>query len=892
MLRIIRKSGCILTAFALVAVLCTVVAASSGTQSYGVRRIAIVLDNSGSMIIEPNSSRWAQATYALRTFLYMVDDDDQVGLFTVFSDSNAEDSANEKAATVSIDLDKNNINKELEKVGISPTTATHGLKAAYKWVAEDPSAEKWVVILSDGIFYKNGPLSFEKSVVAPAQEAGGQGVHTIFIGLELDQKQKQEQEQVKGNIQFASFLTIHNTSPEHGIEETILEISNDIYQMKELNLTEDILQNSEEFNYDSRSGVLTWATNPGLSSYLSQVIIIAQTNNIPEDAQQDSLDPRIQIIPSDDSFSWASEENLQEVLDTYNSQVRSDLKLPKSKEEFQSKIEKTFLNKYCYVGSYSGEQLGEKLEFQTPSENCTYRIYYALRDDIVPELVVRQNGVSIEADLNNHFFITEGLTELDYRLKVGKVEISQELQVIKPEVCELHAEGISTDREVGQYDISYCDTGENSYPVDTSFRGKDWAWTVQVGVDLQKYSFRISEGQELNIDRSEGWLIIETQLPPHWLKDHLKDHLQIETEKGELQFDLQEYDFQNGESESLIRVPVNFGGAMDLTQPIMVKAMFTTDDTDFLTAEQYVTLTQDTPEIATVPLNRLSWLGIPLHPRILVAEISAKVGGKPVENVSISNVTVTGVGNLEGARLEYDDENKRIFLYADPVSAWKILSGNEMQGDAVLRGTFYRNGVIVDPALEHPVTVAWKGSLAQVIALWIIIFMILAFAVIGAFFAKSGLLLLQELSILVYGKLIGYVSKRCPKHEDYYLMWEHGKGYYEITRNYKKLPIFTLKLPLPDEKGFFEEINRGVVVLKGTKNGYEIKENSRKQLDSKGVAVDTTKLDLGRPITFTCGEKTCILRNTRKRKPWVDVVIWLVLCFLVLAIAVNLMTLL
>lgn len=883
MSKIIRKLGCILTASVLVVALCTVATASSDTQPRGNRRIAIVLDNSGSMIIGPNNSRWAQATYALRTFLCMVDDDDQLGLFTVsrHPDPNEEDAVHEKAATISKNLD-NNIDEALERVGISPTTATYGLNAAYKWVREELSAEKWVVILSDGAFYKNGEsLTFEESVAGPARDAGDQGVHTIFIGLELDQ------EQVNSDIQSTDFLTIHNTSPGHGIEETILEISDDIYQIKELDLTEDMLQDSEEFSYDSQSGKLTWATEPGLSSYLSQVIIIAQTDSIPGDTQQESLDPRIQIIPSDNSFSWASEENLQEVLDTYNSQVIPSLKVAGSKEAFQKEIKKSFLNKCCYVGSYSGDQLGEKLEFQTPSENCTYRIYYALRDDIAPELVVRQNDAMMEADADNHFSVTEGLLELDYHLKAGKTEIPRELQVIKPEVCELCAEGMPTGKEAGQYDVPYSDTGENSHAVSISFRGKDWEWIVQVGINLQKYSFCIPEGQELNIDRSEGWIVIETQLPSCWLKDHLKDHLQMKAEREELQFDVQGYDLQSGENGNLIHVPVSFGGALDLTQAILVKATFTAGSLDPLTAEQSVMLTQDTPEIISVPPNKLSRLDIPLRLRILVAEISAEVGGKPAENVSISDATVIGVENLAGAQLEYDDESKRIFLCASPVLAWRILSRNELQGDAALRGTLYRNGVVVDSELDHPVTVFWTGSLVWVIICWLVICVCLFLIVAGALCAKKGKLLLQEFAVLVYGRLIGYVSTKCPKHEDYYLMWEHGEKYYEITRNYKKLPIRTLKLPLPDEEGFFVQIDGVSIELQGIGNGYVMSEKSRKQLDSKGIAVDKTGLDLQRPIKFTYRGRTCTLHNTRRRRPWVDVVIWLVFCFMVLAIAVG-----
>lgn len=56
-------------------------------ESVAWKRIAIVLDNSDSMIIsEPNVpylTRWVEATYALRTLLHMIGDQDEVALYTV-----------------------------------------------------------------------------------------------------------------------------------------------------------------------------------------------------------------------------------------------------------------------------------------------------------------------------------------------------------------------------------------------------------------------------------------------------------------------------------------------------------------------------------------------------------------------------------------------------------------------------------------------------------------------------------------------------------------------------------------------------------------------------------------------------------------------------------------
>ena len=95
------------------------------------RRIAIVLDNSDSMIIDnanlPYLPRWAEATHALRTFLYMVESTDGVKLFSVATSSNRDDSpeTNQKIATVSDEnIDKENINAILHKVFLTKQECT------------------------------------------------------------------------------------------------------------------------------------------------------------------------------------------------------------------------------------------------------------------------------------------------------------------------------------------------------------------------------------------------------------------------------------------------------------------------------------------------------------------------------------------------------------------------------------------------------------------------------------------------------------------------------------------------------------------------------------------------------------------------------------------------
>ncbi len=100
-------------------------------ESVARKRIAIVLDNSDSMIISkpnvPYLTRWSEATYALRTLLHMIGDQDEVTLYTV-SDGKALGGK----IMVAENLTKDNIDQNLSSVGISAVTKTDGLKAAYQ----------------------------------------------------------------------------------------------------------------------------------------------------------------------------------------------------------------------------------------------------------------------------------------------------------------------------------------------------------------------------------------------------------------------------------------------------------------------------------------------------------------------------------------------------------------------------------------------------------------------------------------------------------------------------------------------------------------------------------------------------------------------------------------
>ena len=322
---------------------------------------------------------------------------------------------------------------------------------------------------------------------------------------------------------------------------------------------------------------------------------------------------------------------------------------------------------------------------------------------------------------------------------------------------------------------------------------------------------------------------------------------------------------------------MSFDGELDLTQAFLVTAVHTTDGGASIETEQDVWLDQDRPEIISMLPSKLSWLGIPVRNEIPVAEIGAKIGEDVVEGISIQDAKVTGLGTLEGAQLRYDDQTKQVFLLADSRWAWKLLSSGEGRGDVMLSGMVYRNNAETDPPLECKVAVAWKGTLGWFIAFRAVIFVLLVIAVLGALIAKKGLMLLREFLVPL--------SKRWKHDQAYFQNWKSGSEDYEVFRNHGiKASLWKITLKMPDEVGFFVIIPDVTVVLRGIKSGYKMDDASIAQLHQKGVTVDTATLDYMHPITFTCGGMTCILRNTRRRKPWVDMAIWLVFWLAALAI--------
>lgn len=893
---ILKRAACFCLAFMLTAILCVSwVVSSHAKDQTSERRIAIVLDNSDSMIIiegkadkQSYVSRWAEATHALKTFLYMVEDTDTIGLFTVAGDltDNATNDKHRAAATISDNINRGNITEQLKNVGISYQTKTYGLDAAYAWVKEGgKDVEKWVVILSDGEFYPENsnrtPLSYMESVGKRAAENNQNDIHTIFVGLEIENSD--DFEDLRNSGLLSAYTTESATG--EGIQETILRISEEIYGMNELNWSATQASNSTEFNYDSQNRTLTWATQPGLSSYLQQVIIIAQTDQLSTEKPEDV---HLQVIHSDTAFSWCSTDGLEKVLAEHDDKAGSGFDFG-SIQVFQDNIQSTFLNQDCYIYSYSGNELGEELSIQLPEGADVCRIYYELREDITPNFTIHQNKVEFSPESDGSYIVPEGTVDIDYVLYARGALIPKDLQVIAPELGEIHVTGEGFDDTGNQHSFSYCDGKNNSYAISTAFHGKETIQTMRVEPDVQSYDFNILQGQTLNIDRlDENHLLIETNLPANWLNSHLKGSLQVmsEAEGGHLLFDVNALELLDEADKTEILIPVQTDDSkLDLNQVFPVNAVLEVGSTNRREAKGELRFTQETPEIKVQETGTAAKLDKLFENNFLAAKIIATVDGEEVHDNSVELVDweVEGLGNLDEIPLEYDADRGEIYIKAYPFQRFRLLLGSSSQGEAILRAGFYRNGIEIDPNLECMVPVSWTGNLWVLIFKCILFLLILAFAGVLLWAAAKGCLMFQEF----FSRLLG----DSVRNNNYFLYWSVNDQLWEVTCS-QGLYLSPIKMSLLFLDLFDIRSHSGSVLieLEGTAEGYRITDKSQSELSAAGIQFRNWHLDREKDaLEFLVGDKACSLVYCRKRSRAFSLVLTVLVCILVVLLACRIL---
>lgn len=833
----LKKLGCLFFAVLLLVLYSPIAAANLTAKNTGGRRIAIVLDNSDSMIIngskESYSSRWAEATYALRTFLYMVEDTDVVKLFTVAASTDTMDEdINQKIATVSDgSIDKTNVDKVLQQVGISYQTKTYGMDAAYSWVAKsgDANTEKWVVILSDGDFYPpdsnsdKDRLSYSQSVGDRAYKWSLHNIHTIFVGLDLAEDKEKELE----NLQRKYLSVYHARKNQRSIEETILGISEKIYSMKELDDAK--IRKCTEFTCDPDSGTLTWETDPDLSAYLEQVIVIAQTSIKPEEEPEIPTDLNIQIIQSDRTFSWCSKNDLADVLDKHDKAAKPSFDFGDPKD-FEKKIAETFLGKYCYIRSYSQSEIGNQLKFQVPKGDYTYRIYYELKDSVHPELIMKRDGAVVQPDTPGVYSVTEGPLQVDFELRSGETAIPKTLEAIR---YGLEAVSMSGAESTGKINLGYKDTKDedNRYQFSVSFNGKAAEAAVKISPDLQRYQFQIPEGQIVNIDQPDGNLLtIETTLPLNWLRDHLAGNLAITLnpkDTATFTFAVDDYKVVSGEGGPLkISVPIHYINSQSSLSPnVPFKAAFSIngDTIHPLEAEGTLTVALGPTEIdlrVPEPSPNLTSLSA----KIPVLNMTARAGDEDVtEDTILKNVAVTGFGTLEEVSFKYNENTKSIEYAGKFRDTFQILTSGKNSGTVRVVGEAYRKGILVDGHLEMTKQVTWTGTVWELIRGLIFKGILLAAAITILILTYTGKLLFQEgIDYFAFNFL----------NWDLPLIWDvngpRGPGVHQLTvgKGFRWYPWkIKVAFHITDDPKLQNSTER--ITLRGTRKGYCLVWNSK-----------------------------------------------------------------
>lgn len=125
-------------------------AASSDTPS---RMINIVYDDSGSMI-EDNGyvDRWCKAKYAMEVFSSMLGEKDVMNVY-VMSDFVSNDNASPKLVLNGKDGAQKNVERVHNMLTNASSTPFGTVRKAYSDLAKAKADEKWLVVLTDGVFH-------------------------------------------------------------------------------------------------------------------------------------------------------------------------------------------------------------------------------------------------------------------------------------------------------------------------------------------------------------------------------------------------------------------------------------------------------------------------------------------------------------------------------------------------------------------------------------------------------------------------------------------------------------------------------------------------------------------------------------------------------------------
>lgn len=826
---------------------CTSVAAASddlGDQSEN-RSIAIIFDNSDSMVRNSGDKdekskylkRWAQATYALRTFMHMVNDSDTVRLYTV--------DKKENDATTGTYVTKKNIDDVIKTMGVSCVTKMFGMEAAYNWIEKENNKEKWVVILTDGKFYGNkkhdGELSANKSIGYYIKK--NKSVKTICIGLGLSQSARKELKGLKKRYKKNCEVYCTSGSKKSSVKDnkkinnTILKISKKIYTMeklsnKKIRANSNLKKNNYEFFID-KNGTLTWETKPGLSDYLKEIIIMAQVEGIVND---DSVDKEMgpQVIHSDKEFAWGG-------IKRHNTEAQKEHGkgygfLISEEDNVIKKIKST-----CYIQRYggnSGNEIGDKVQFELPKggnqNRYTYQIYYILSAEFVPAIKSEKTEYTAE---DNNSSVLEAKYKVSYNAMSGKEKLPKSLlgirtvkKTIKIKIDKILQKQNNNINKKYDY-IDSKNKKRNRHTVSASYKGKRRNFAFTIIPDLTKYKLSFwNEEQFINIDiPNKNKLLLK--LPDtlyYWIKNKKKEK--------ESEFINYSFSDKNGNEVSTLGIRLEKAnitkedGFVKIGIPIKIN-----DPNNVEMEKTYDTLVSIPAEEGTELIAENGEVSITQNPPEIILNQTDAVSIYKVHNNS--NLTMTAFVKNKKVDVEFLEENFKLdiddkiknFSFAlktQKDNSYKIICSlntnilkyiDLVSKNAHIRGTIKckRNGLPYE--LPAEVDFQWKLNIWPLLISSVILIILLIIVFIIGITVKKKCFLFDELCCNNY------------KGDNFFIRWEDFDGSSSPINSEQnghngihKGP-FKMKVALKFNNIMMDYLKDKYFIFVGTKEGYYLK---------------------------------------------------------------------
>lgn len=891
-------------------------AAGNGLGNSTRRSIAIVFDNSDSMVRDSGKKheknkylkRWAQATYALRTVIHMVDENDIIHLYTVDNGASNADKGVVK---------KGKINKAISEMGVSYVTKMYGVRKAYRWVNNQQNTEKWVVILTDGKFYRNGrdgkELSADQSIGPYINKYKNYGVNTICVGLGLDKKTETELKRLDDGEYCSVFCTSkskrNSLKENEEINENILKISKKIYAMEKLDDSEirgesNLVKNDAEFKI-AKNGTLTWKTDTEFSKYIREIIVMAQVGGF---VKKKDVGHGMDVIYSDQDFAWGDREDIKQfnrdALDYYgNYSYLIDRKLIKK------------INSSCYIQHYSGDDLkGKKIKFELPKgknmSEYTYQIYYVLSTEFIPTL--KQGKTELVAEEQDGF-ITEGDYKMEYHVISPEGEsLSKSLLAVRK--AKRHVE-LKVDDEIvkpgSNKNFTYKEIKNssqkknNQYVVSVSYNKSNLnKFCFSVEPDLEKYELSFQgEEQEINIDKeNENKILLKLTGKDagrlyYWLRSKIN---------GKKQSKSITYRFKNRNNENVPALGIwmeeaeivrkedfiKIGLPVEIVDPDGIKMdehyQFSVSvqgkgEAELAVKDGDIHITQEEPEIRM-------W-----QDRVTVIEkirnngnfnISAYVLDDKEIDVEIIDVELTPQAEDRAGcfSFEFNKKSGKIICKANINSIRYFFSG--IHNDKLsYKIHLKRNGSDYIKELEPPEFVKFRWKVNRVI--WIFIFVLIA--------AAAAVIIYLSLSIQNGSLLFDEYFCNNYKPGHFFIVWLSPLGQELTVDNKISKRLKTISLSPRFDKELKDSLEGKKVVLGGRKKGYYLR-NFRELNKIPGIHIENTSLEYtGKSITIELQNQGAegsqsrmsnsrfqILYKNRREKHWA----WrLFACSIVLVVA-------